>query len=75
MIDKQIKLKCTDNGKFIDVHVLNYKPQSWLDVAFNTVKLRLSYKANTRVFVGSMLGREFTIKEDDLPSENTAYKR
>lgn len=67
MIDKQIKLLCTDNGKSIDVHILNIKPQVWLDVAFNTVKIRLTYKANTKVYVGSMLGKEFTVKEVDLP--------
>lgn len=70
MIDAKIKLHCTDNGKDVDVHVLNYKPKAFLEVALQTVKLRMIYKENTRVFFGTLMGREFVIKEDSLPQEN-----
>lgn len=75
MIDAKIKIHCTDNGKDVDVHVLNYKPQKFLEVALQTVKLRMVYKENTRVFFGSLMGREFVVKEDSLPKEYKEFQR
>lgn len=75
MIDSKIKVHCTDNGKDFDMHVLGYKPKTFLEVAFQTVKIRLSYLDRTRAFAGSIGGREFVIKEDDLPKEKQEYKR
>ena len=75
MIDSKIKIRCTDNGKDLDVHVLGFKPKAFLEVAVQTVKLRMVYKENTKVFVGNMVGREFVIKEDDLPQERKEYSR
>lgn len=75
MIDAKIKIHCTDNGKDVDVHVLNYKPQKFLEVALQTVKLRMVYKENTRVFFGSLMGREFVVKEDSLPKEHKEFQR
>lgn len=75
MIDAKIKIHCTDNGKDVEAHVLNYKPRAFLEVAFQTVKLRMVYKENTRVFFGNLMGREFTIKEDSLPKEHKEFRR
>ena len=75
MIDAKIKIHCTDTGTDAEVHILNYKPKAFLEVAFHTVKLRMVYKENTRVFFGSLLGREFVIKEDALPHEYKEYQR
>ena len=75
MIDSKIKVHCTDNGKDFDMHVLSYKPKTFLEVAFQTIKLRLAYTERTRAFVGSLGGREFVIREDDLPKEKQEYKR
>jgi hypothetical protein len=75
MIDAKLKVHCTDNGKYFDMHVLNYKPKTYIDVAFETLKIRLVYKIQNRVFVGSLGGREFTIKEDDLPEEKKEFQR
>jgi hypothetical protein len=75
MIDAKIKIHCTDNGKDVEAHILNYKPKAFLEVAFQTVKLRMVYKENTRVFFGSLLGREFVIKEDNLPKNHKEYQR
>jgi hypothetical protein len=75
MIDSKIKVHCTDNGKDFDMHVLGYKPKAFLEVAFQTIKLRLAYVERTRAFVGSLGGREFVIREDDLPKEKPEYKR
>ena len=75
MIDSKIKVHCTDNGKYFDMHVLSYKPKAFLEVAFETIKLRLAYAERTRAFVGSLGGREFVIREDDLPKEKQESKR
>ncbi len=75
MIDAKVKIHCTDNGKDVEAHVLNYKPKAFLEVAFQTVKLRMIYKENTKVFFGSLMGREFTIKEDTLPKEQKEFRR
>jgi hypothetical protein len=75
MIDSKIKVHCTDAGKDFDMHVLGYKPKAFLEVAFQTIKLRLSYAERTRAFVGSLGGREFVIREDALPTERKEYQR
>lgn len=75
MIDAKVKIHCTDNGKDIEAHVLSYKPRAYLEVAFQTVKLRMVYKENTRVFFGNLMGREFVIKEDSLPQERKEFQR
>ena len=68
-----IKLHCTDKGKDVEAHILNHKPKSFLEVALNTVKLRMTYMNNA--YVGSMAGLEFVIKEDQLPKEFKEYQR
>jgi hypothetical protein len=75
MIDAKIKVRCTDNGKDLDAHVLNYKPQGFLEVAVQTLKLRLAYRAQTKAFVGSLGGKEFVVKEADLPQERREFQR
>lgn len=70
MIDSKIKVHCTDNGKDFEMHILGYKPKVFLEVAFQTLKIRMIYKENTRVFVGNLGGREFVIVEDALPKEH-----
>ena len=75
MIDTKIKIYCTDNDKDIEAHILNYKPKAFLEVAFQTIKLKMIYKENTKVFFGSLMGKEFVIKEDALPKERKEYQR
>lgn len=75
MIDSQIKVHCTDAGKDFDMHVLGYKPKAFLEVAFQTLKIRMAYKENTKAFVGNLGGREFVIREDSLPGERKEFKR
>jgi hypothetical protein len=75
MIDTKVKIRCTDNGKDIEAHILNYKPKAFLEVAFQTVKIKMVYKENTRVFFGNLMGREFVITEDSLPSERKEFQR
>lgn len=75
MIDSKIKVHCTDAGKDFDMHVLGYKPKGFLEVAFQTIKLRLVYTERTKAFVGSLGGREFVVRENDLPQERKEYQR
>jgi hypothetical protein len=75
MIDAKIKVHCTDAGKDFDMHVLSYKPKAFLEVAFQTLKLRLAYMERTKAFVGSLGGREFVVREDALPEDRKEYKR
>ena len=41
MIDAKVKVHCTDAGKDFDMHVLGYKPKVFLEVAFQTLKIRM----------------------------------
>ena len=75
MIDAKIKVHCTDAGKDFDMHILGYKPKVFLDVAFETIKLRLAYMERTKAFVGSLGGREFVVREEMLPRDKGEYQR
>ena len=75
MIDSKIKIHCTDNNKDLDAHILNYKPQAFLDVAFQTLKIRMVFKENSKIFVGSLGGKEFVVNESQLVVSNKEYKR
>jgi hypothetical protein len=75
VIDSKIKVHCTDAGKDFDMHVLAFKPKAFLDVAFQTIKIRLAYMERTKAFVGSLGGREFVVRESDLPRNNGEYQR
>ena len=63
MIDTELTLTCTDNGKKVQAHVLSIKEKEFIDVAVNTVRIKLIYKQGT--YAGSMGGYEFTIKLKD----------
>lgn len=75
MIDQKIKVHCTDAGKDFEMHVLGYKPKAFLDVAFQTLKIRLAYIDRTKAYRGSLGGREFVIREEDLPSTKQEFQR
>ena len=57
------------------MHILGYKPKVFLDVAFETIKLRLAYMERTKAFVGSLGGREFVVREETLPRDKGEYQR
>lgn len=73
MIDQELTLTCTDNGKQVQAHVLAFKPQAFLDVAVNTVRIKLMYNQGT--YAGSLGGYEFSIRENQLPKTGSAYSR
>lgn len=67
----KIMLHCTDKDVKVEAHVLNHKSRLFLEAAINTVKVRLTYHPQTKVYVGSMAGLEFVIREEDVPREHT----
>lgn len=75
MIDSKIKIHCTDNNRDLDAHILNYKPQAFLEVAFQTLKIKLVFKETAKIFVGSLGGKEFVVNESPLQVKNKEYRR
>lgn len=75
MIDALVKVHCTDAGKDFDMHVIGYKHKVFLEVAFLTVKIRMNYLERTKAFAGNVGGREFVIREDDLPKARKEFQR
>ena len=63
----KVTLICTDKGVNVEADILSHKRGQFLDVAMNTVKIRLIYKNG--VYVGNKAGLEFVIKEIDVPDE------
>jgi hypothetical protein len=69
----KVKIYCTDKERFVDAHILNVREGQFVEVAMNTVKVRLNYNKND--YVGSMAGLEFVLKEDQLPKNFQEYTR
>jgi len=65
----KVTLHCTDRNQTVEADVLQHKAGTLLEVALNTVKIRMIYNRHNRVYVGSMAGLEFTVKEDNVPTE------
>jgi hypothetical protein len=63
----KVMLHCTDKGVNVEADVLNHRKGQFLDVALNTVKLKMTYQ--NRAYVGSMAGLEFTVREEKVPEE------
>ena len=70
-----IKVHCTDKGMDVDGFVLNHNPGVFLDVAINTVKVKLSYDEQFNQYVGSMAGLERIVKADAIPDQMEEFKR
>lgn len=64
-----VTLHCTDRGQNVTADILNHREGHVLEVALNTVKLRLMYNKDTKTYVGSMAGLEFTVAKDQVPVE------
>ena len=73
MIDKELTLTCIDNGKKVQCYVLAFKERAFIDVAVNTVRIKLTYNQGT--YAGSLGGYEFSIKENQLPNVSKEYRR
>lgn len=69
----KVKIYCTDKDRFVDADILNVREGQFVEVAMNTVKVRLNYIK--KEYVGSMAGLEFILKEDQLPKDFREYTR
>jgi hypothetical protein len=69
----KVKVFCTDKDRYVDADILNIREKQFVEVAMNTVKVRLNY--NKTEYVGSMAGLEFILKEGELPKEFKEYTR
>jgi hypothetical protein len=69
-----IEVTCTNNGKKVTGYILNYKPKEQLEISLNTVKIRMQYKP-AGIFVGSIAGTEFAVKEEYLPRKFKEFHR
>lgn len=68
--EMKVMLHCTDKGVDVEADVLNHKRGVFLETAMNTVKVRLVYQKQSKTYVGSMAGLEFTIREEKVPDEH-----
>ena len=68
-----VEVTCTDNGKKVTGYILNYRAKDQLEISLNTVKIRMQYKSG--IFVGSMAGMEFVVKEEALPRQFKDFHR
>lgn len=68
-----VEVRCTDNGKKVTGYILNYRAKDQLEISLNTVKIRMQYKSG--IFVGSMAGMEFVVKEEALPRQFKDFHR
>ena len=66
----KIMLHCTDKAVNVEADMLNHKKDVFLEVAVNTVKIRMSYMKQPKAYVGSMAGLEFVVREDNVPTEH-----
>ena len=57
--DDVAMVHCTDNGKNVEAPILEFKPEQYLSLAINTVRVSLQYNATHNEYVGSLGGYEF----------------
>ena len=56
------EVTCTDNGKTVEAEVMNFRHRDGLTVVVATNKIVMKYKANADIYVGNLMGMEFTSK-------------
>jgi hypothetical protein len=62
-----------DLGQDVDAEVLQFRPEEFLTVSIQRqIKLRLTYDAKKKLYLGAMAGYEFTSRG---PDQYTAYHR
>ena len=67
-----VTLHCTDKNQNVEADILNRRDGEFLEVVINqSVKVRLQYNKSNHVYVGSAAGLEFTVKEDQVPEQQT----
>jgi|TARA_R110002094_G_scaffold10689_4_gene20584 hypothetical protein len=70
-----VKVHCTDKGMDVDGFILNHNPGVFIDVAINTVKVKMNYEERFDQYVGNMAGLEWIVKGSDISPESNEFKR
>lgn len=60
--DETCELKCTDNGKTAPATVINFRLNDGLTVFVADSKIVMKYNKRHDIYVGSLMGMEFTTK-------------
>ena len=66
-----VLIHCVDKDKDMEAELLNHRKGVFLEVILQTVKIRMAYDKKHQIYVGSMAGLEFTVKEVDI--EDTSF--
>jgi hypothetical protein len=60
--DNTCNVHCTDNDKTVEAEVMHFRPQDGLTVILATNKIVMKYKSKADIYVGNLMGMEFTSK-------------
>jgi len=74
-MSEEIKVHCTDKGMDVNGYILNHNPGVFMDVAINTVKVKLTYNKQFNQYVGSMAGFEWIVTSENIPKDIPQFKR
>ena len=74
-MSEEIKVHCTDKGMDVNGYILNHNPEVFMDVAINTVKVKLTYNKQFNQYVGSMAGLEWIVTSENIPKDIPQFKR
>jgi hypothetical protein len=58
--DNTCDLYCTDNEKTVSAEVAHFRPEDGLTVYIAESKLVMKYKKTAGVYIGNLMGMEFT---------------
>lgn len=58
--DQTCEVTCIDNGKTVTADVEHFRPQDGLTVVVATNRIIMKYKKNSNIYVGNLMGMEFT---------------
>lgn len=58
--DSQCELYCTDNDKTAIAEVMHFRPEDGLTVVIAESKLVMKYIKKQNIYVGNLMGMEFT---------------
>jgi len=66
----KVDLHCTDKSQYIEAEIMNIREGAYLEAVIqNSIKLHMQYNKHHKTYIGSMGGLEFTVKEDNIPTE------
>lgn len=75
MYSEKVKIKCTDKGTTVEGDIISLNRDKFLEVAINTVKIKMAFREKHSQYVGNMAGLEFIVEASDLPEAIEPFKR